>query len=131
MQEEHLSEVVGAVLENAVNYARRQVRITGAAGPEWTSLSVEDDGAGIAPELLEQALVRGHRLDEAGGSGLGLSIAREMVEAATAVSPWTPRRSVACGCASPGAQAYRSAERNGATAAFKAPSTGKRQPSQS
>src|SRR3546814_6870074 len=27
MQEEHLSEVVGAVLENAVNYARRQVRI--------------------------------------------------------------------------------------------------------
>src|SRR3546814_18050087 len=26
MQEEHLSEVVGAVLENAVNYARRQVR---------------------------------------------------------------------------------------------------------
>src|SRR3546814_7726540 len=81
MQEEHLSEVVGAVLENAVNYARRQVRITGAAGPEWTSLSVEDDGAGIVPELLEQALVRGHRLDEAGGSGLGLSIAREMVEA--------------------------------------------------
>src|SRR3546814_12345395 len=79
MQEEHLSEVVGAVLENAVNYARRQGRITGAAGPEWTSLSVEDDGAGIAPELLAQALVRGHRLDEAGGSGLGLSIAREMV----------------------------------------------------
>src|SRR3546814_18631499 len=81
MQEEHLSEVVGAVLENAVNYARRQVRITGAAGPEWTSLSVEDDGAGIAPELLEQALVGGHPLAEAGGSGLGLSIAREMAEA--------------------------------------------------
>lgn len=81
MQGEHLSEVVGAVLENAVNYARRQVRVAGAAGPEWTSLSVEDDGAGIAPDLLEQALVRGQRLDEAGGSGLGLSIAREMVEA--------------------------------------------------
>src|SRR3546814_7107333 len=80
MQEEHLSEVVGAVIENAVNYARRQVRITGAAGPEWTSLSVEDDGAGIAPELREQALVRGQRLDEAGGSGLGLSIASAMVE---------------------------------------------------
>src|SRR3546814_6913108 len=68
MQEEHLSEVVGAVLENAVNYARRQVRITGAAGPEWNSLSVEDDGAGIAPGLLAQALVRGHRLDVAGGT---------------------------------------------------------------
>jgi signal transduction histidine kinase len=81
MQDEHLSEIVGAVLENAVKYARRQVRIIGAAGPEWTSLSVEDDGAGIPPQLLEQALVRGSRLDEAGGSGLGLSIAREMVEA--------------------------------------------------
>ncbi|GAA3916654.1 sensor histidine kinase [Luteimonas lutimaris] len=81
MQEEHLSEVVGAVLENAVKYARRQVRITAAAGPEWTSLCIEDDGAGIPPALLEQALVRGRRLDEAGGSGLGLSIARELVEA--------------------------------------------------
>src|SRR3546814_12502717 len=73
MQEEHLSEVVGAVLENAVNYARRQVRIAGAAGPEWTSLSVEDAGAGIAPELLDQELVGGHRRDEDGGSGLRAS----------------------------------------------------------
>src|SRR3546814_3161776 len=44
MQEEHLSEVVGAVLENAVKYERSQVGITGAAGPKWASLSVEEGG---------------------------------------------------------------------------------------
>lgn len=77
-----LSEILGAVLENAVKYARRQVRVTGNAGPEWTSLSVEDDGPGIAHDRVEDALMRGGRLDESGsGSGLGLAIARELVEA--------------------------------------------------
>lgn len=77
-----LSEILGAVLENAVKYARRQVRVTGNAGPEWTSLSIEDDGPGIAQDRVEDALMRGGRLDESGsGSGLGLAIARELVEA--------------------------------------------------
>lgn len=79
---EDLAEILGAVLENAVKYARRQVRVTGAAGPEWSSLVVEDDGPGIAGERRHDALVRGGRLDEAGdGTGLGLAIARELVEA--------------------------------------------------
>lgn len=77
-----LSEILGAVLENAVRFARRQVWITGAAGPEWTRLSIEDDGPGIPEADRRTALSRGGRLDEAGaGSGLGLSIARELVEA--------------------------------------------------
>ncbi|MET0808834.1 MAG: HAMP domain-containing sensor histidine kinase [Pseudoxanthomonas sp.] len=77
-----LSEVIGAVLENAVKYARRQVRVVGSAGPEWTSLAIEDDGPGIARDQVEQALLRGKRLDESSnGSGLGLAIARELVEA--------------------------------------------------
>ena len=77
-----LSEILGAVLENAVKYARRQVRVAGNAGPEWTSLSIEDDGPGIAQDRVEDALMRGGRLDESGsGSGLGLAIARELVEA--------------------------------------------------
>lgn len=77
-----LSEVIGAVLENAVKYARRQVRVVGNAGPELISLAIEDDGPGIARDQVEQALTRGKRLDEStNGSGLGLSIARELVEA--------------------------------------------------
>lgn len=77
-----LAEILGAVLENAVKYARRQVRVSGTAGPEWTSLAIEDDGPGIAQDRVDDALMRGGRLDESGnGSGLGLAIARELVEA--------------------------------------------------
>lgn len=77
-----LSEILGAVLENAVKYARRQVRVTGNAGPEWTSLTIEDDGPGIDRAQVEDALTRGRRLDQSThGSGLGLAIARELVEA--------------------------------------------------
>jgi signal transduction histidine kinase len=77
-----LAEVLGALLENAVRYARRQVRVHGAAGPEWATLAIEDDGPGIAPEHAAAVLARGVRLDESGaGAGLGLAIARELVEA--------------------------------------------------
>ena len=80
VQPDDLSEMLGAVLENAARHARRQVRVSGAGGPESTTLSVEDDGPGIDDDLLEQVMRRGGRLDE-GGTGLGLAIARELVEA--------------------------------------------------
>jgi signal transduction histidine kinase len=77
-----LSEILGAVLENAVRYARRQVRIQADAGPAWTRVAIEDDGPGIDTDQANAALARGGRLDEAqGGSGLGLAIARELAEA--------------------------------------------------
>ena len=81
--EEHVSEILGALLENATLHARRQVRIVAEAGADWTRLLIEDDGEGIDPARREQALLRGVRLDESGesGSGLGLAIARELVEA--------------------------------------------------
>lgn len=82
VQPDDLSELLGAVLENAVRHAGRQVRITGHAGPQWTSLAIEDDGAGFAPDTIDAMLARGGRLDESGpGTGLGLSIARELTEA--------------------------------------------------
>lgn len=77
-----LSGILGAVLENAVRYARRQVRVSAAARPQWTRISIEDDGPGIAADRARDALARGGRLDEAtGGSGLGLAIACELTEA--------------------------------------------------
>ena len=77
-----LSEILGAVLENAVRYARRQVRVHAEAGPGWTRVAIEDDGPGIDTDRAKAALARGGRLDEAqGGSGLGLAIARELAEA--------------------------------------------------
>ena len=82
VQADDLSEILGAVLENAVRHARRQVRITGHAGPQWTSLAIEDDGSGFAPDSIDAILARGGRLDESGpGTGLGLAIARELTEA--------------------------------------------------
>lgn len=82
VRSDDLAEILGAVLENAVKYARRQVRVAGSAGPEWTRLTIEDDGPGIARDRIDDALMRGGRLDQSSsGNGLGLSIARELVEA--------------------------------------------------
>lgn len=79
---EDLSEILGTLLENAVRFARRQVRIGGSAIDDVVCLSVEDDGPGIAADRAAEALIRGRRLDEAGGGhGMGLAIARELVEA--------------------------------------------------
>jgi signal transduction histidine kinase len=80
--EEDLSEMLGPLLENAVRFARRQIRVAGRASDGSILLSVEDDGPGIKSGDAAEAMVRGVRLDQAGsGHGLGLAIAREMVEA--------------------------------------------------
>jgi signal transduction histidine kinase len=77
-----LIELLGALLENAARYARRQVRVRAWRAPGATLLSVEDDGAGLDISA-EQALLRGGRLDEAGPGhqGLGLAIVRELADA--------------------------------------------------
>jgi len=79
---EELSEILGALSENAARFARRLVRICGDRDEKSVRLTVEDDGPGLDDWDAEQALVRGRRLDESGpGHGLGLSIARDLVEA--------------------------------------------------
>jgi signal transduction histidine kinase len=79
---EDLIEILGPLLENAVRFARRQVGVAGSADSGGIILSVEDDGPGIQASDISQALKRGARLDEAGGGhGLGLAIARQLVEA--------------------------------------------------
>ncbi len=77
-----LMEVLGALMENATRFARRQVRVAGHADGQVLELSVEDDGPGLNIST-EEALSRGGRLDETGSGnhGLGLSIARDIIEA--------------------------------------------------
>lgn len=74
-----LQEIVGNLLENAVNWAESSINVAGELEPRGLVLRVSDDGPGMSPETRQQALSRGGRLDEAkSGSGLGLAIVTEL-----------------------------------------------------
>jgi signal transduction histidine kinase len=84
-----LARAVKNLLDNAERHATTSVAVTleevdGEAGA-GARLTVSDDGRGISPELREKVFERFTRLDEArtrdaGGAGLGLAIARDIVE---------------------------------------------------
>jgi signal transduction histidine kinase len=87
---EHLARAVRNLLENAARHARQAVKVSLRAypGPESgveLELVVADDGPGIDPADRNRVFDRFTRLDDArgrdeGGTGLGLPIAREIVE---------------------------------------------------
>ena len=76
-------------LANLVNNARRHastIAITGTRDERWLTVLVDDDGPGIPPERREEVFRPFARLDDArnldaGGSGLGLTIARDAARA--------------------------------------------------
>ena len=77
-----LAEALGNLIENAARHARSRVRVSGGAEGEHALVAVTDDGPGIPPERLAEALRRGGRLDAArSGTGLGLAIVSEIAEA--------------------------------------------------
>jgi len=92
MEQQDVEETVGNLLENAARFCRTGVWITAAPAADprgsvetdgvrrtWLEISVEDDGPGLDPEQVGEAMKRGRRLDESRpGAGLGLSIVREI-----------------------------------------------------
>jgi signal transduction histidine kinase len=83
---EHLTRAVRNLLENAARHARQRVSVSLRAGDAEVELMVVDDGPGINPADRGRVFDRFTRLDDArgrdeGGTGLGLPIAREIVEA--------------------------------------------------
>ncbi len=85
---ERVHQVLYNLLDNAVRATPPDGRITVAAHRHNGSveISVADTGVGIAPEHLSRVFERFYRVDvarsrEDGGTGIGLAIARSVVEA--------------------------------------------------
>ena len=81
-----LQELLGNLLENAFKWADGRVLLTVAEGETGAgrrpglSISVEDDGPGIAEARIAHVLQRGVRGDErVQGHGIGLSIVQDIV----------------------------------------------------
>jgi two-component system sensor histidine kinase PhoQ len=83
--EADLTEVLGNLLDNAYKYCSSQVRVyvrseSKAASGHGLEISIEDDGHGIDPGMIDTVLQRGKRMDETvPGHGIGLSMAREII----------------------------------------------------
>jgi signal transduction histidine kinase len=84
---ERMAQVVSNLLTNAAKYsdARSRIWVTGERVDDTVSLSVKDEGSGIAPEMLSRVfdafMQQPQTLDRSrGGLGLGLAIVKSLVE---------------------------------------------------
>ena len=82
-----LAQVVGNLLSNAIKYSPEGgvVKVVGERDEEFVRVSVRDQGVGIPDELQKRVFGKFFRGDAGAsgipGSGLGLTIARSVVEA--------------------------------------------------
>lgn len=83
-----LDRVLRNLLDNAIRHAPpgSTVEVAVAATDESGTVRIHDDGPGFPPEFIDRAFHRFARADEArqrhgGGAGLGLAIAKELIEA--------------------------------------------------
>lgn len=75
---------LGNLLENAVDFAKEKVTVTVEHNRERVSILIADDGEGFAPDVLahigEPYVTKRTRPDKAGGLGLGMFIAKTLLE---------------------------------------------------
>jgi len=87
--EDRLTQVLVNLVANAIQYTPEggNVSITAARQADEIHISVKDTGVGIPPEHLANLFTRFYRVDKSrsrnagGGSGIGLTIAKHLVEA--------------------------------------------------
>lgn len=86
---------IGNIVENAVDFARTTVEVNAWWNKDTIELVISDDGPGIPPDILnrigEPYLSRRRSQDEGGGLGLGVFIARTLLERTGAKVSFTNR----------------------------------------
>ncbi len=83
---QRVGQVLSNLVENATKYApaKTSIIIGAQADPSWVTVSVRDQGCGIAPEFQERVFERFFRIrtqPPRPGAGLGLAICRGIIEA--------------------------------------------------
>jgi signal transduction histidine kinase len=78
-----IRQVVGNLIANALRFtpAGGRINVTARRADGGVRIGVKDTGVGMEPEALEHAFDRFYRAPGSPGSGLGLPIARNLVEA--------------------------------------------------
>jgi signal transduction histidine kinase len=79
-----LKQVLLTLLDNAIKHGQDPIQVTIEEKDKWVGIRVQDSGPGMSPELCERIFDRFYRGDESRstpGFGLGLSIAKALIEA--------------------------------------------------
>ncbi|MBG9980061.1 sensor histidine kinase [Facklamia lactis] len=83
----HYEQILIILLDNAVKYStdRKEIHLSLSQGISKVQIAVQDFGEGMTEEDKERVFARFYRVDKArsrhkGGNGLGLSIAKQLVE---------------------------------------------------
>ena len=82
--ESDLFELLGNTMDNAYKWANSEIQLTiahKAKNSNHLLITIEDDGPGIEANLVEKVLERGIRSDERSGSGIGLAMVNDIVQA--------------------------------------------------
>lgn len=87
MYRNHLEQVLIILVDNAVKYSRdrKEVHVSIGNSEHEVNIAIQDFGEGISPENMGRVFGRFYRVDKArsrekGGNGLGLAIAKQLID---------------------------------------------------
>jgi two-component system sensor histidine kinase RegB len=86
---------IGNIVQNAVSFARQEVKIATRWTTEWSEVEVSDDGPGFSQALLDELGTPfiSTRQGEEGHMGLGVFIAKTLLERTGATVSFGNRQS--------------------------------------